>query len=38
VSQGQKMISQMFELIKPMKSTIQLGIQPAEREVTKNGR
>lgn len=37
VPQGQKLIGQMLELIKPMKSSVDLGIKPEEREVTKNG-
>ncbi|XP_053405929.1 N-alpha-acetyltransferase 35, NatC auxiliary subunit-like isoform X2 [Mercenaria mercenaria] len=36
VPQAQKLIGQVLELIKPMKTSVSLGIQPEEREVTKN--
>jgi hypothetical protein len=38
VPQAQKLIGQLLELIQPMKSSVTLGIQPEEREVTKNGK
>lgn len=35
--QAQKLIGQLLEMIQPMKSSVPLGVQPEEREVTKNG-
>jgi hypothetical protein len=37
VPQAKKLIGQLLELIPPIKSSVSLGIQAEEREVTKNG-
>ena len=36
--EAQKLIEQLLQLIPPMKSTINLGIQPEAKDCTKNGK